>query len=109
MLKRLGQNPFENDFRKQNEKYLDLFFKQDKARTSSIAETYSHHDNRKQLTGKQTIVQKSEEKRVYEYLTRNGISTTLDISTALELYVLDAIRILQILERKGMVLKAKTS
>ena len=106
MPKRLGENPFDNDFRKQNEKYLDFFFKQDKIISSSSDETHPYLDHTKQPSSKQAKISKYEEQRVYEYLTRNGISTTLDISTALGLYVFDAIRILQSMERKGMALKA---
>jgi len=46
-----------------------------------------------------------DEKRVYVFLNKNGNSTTYDISSGLGLYVYDAVRILQSLEKKGMVLK----
>ncbi len=53
------------------------------------------------------MISNYEEKRINDYLIKNGISTTLDISTALNLYVYDVVRILQKLESKGIVLKAK--
>ena len=34
MAKRLGQNPFEDNFRDQNGKFLDLFFQQNKSSTA---------------------------------------------------------------------------
>ena len=105
MTKKLGQNPFEDDFRKKREKYLELFFKQDEGLTKSSFENNQTHVKTNQPKNEHKIIPNSEEKRVYDYLTKNGISTTLDISTALNLYVYDTIRVLQRLESKGMVLR----
>ncbi len=107
MIKRLGQNPFEDDFRKKNEKHLKLFFKQKKVLTKSPSENNQTHEKTNQHTNKHQIISNYEENRINDYLIKNGVSTTLDISTALNLYVYDAIRILQKLESKGIVLKAK--
>ena len=107
MTKRLGQNPFEDDFRKKSEKYLELFFNQKKILTKSTSENNQIHEQTNQRTSKHQIISNYEEKRINDYLIKNGISTTLDISTALNLYVYDAIRILQKLESRGIVLKAK--
>jgi len=107
MTKRLGQNPFEDDFRKKSEKHLELFFKQEKILTKSPSENNQIHEKTNQRTNKHQIISNYEEKRINDYLIKNGISTTLDISTALNLYVYDAVRILQKLESKGIVLKAK--
>ncbi len=106
MTKRLGQDPFEDDFRKKSGKHLELFFKQKKVLTKSPFEI---HEKTNQQTNKYRIISNYEEKRINDYLIKNGISTTLDISTALNLYVYDAVRILQKLESKGIVLKAKQS
>ena len=106
MHKHLGQNPFENDFRNNSKKHLELFFKQGNASSTPTPKTQKCIDKKKQQPSKLQTISKSEEKRVHEYLTKNGISTTLDISTALGIYVYDVIRILQSLESKGMVLKA---
>jgi len=106
MTKRLGQNPFEDDFRKKSEKYLELFFNQKKIFTKSTSEYNQNHEKANQHTNKYRIISNYEEKRINDYLIKNGISTTLDISTALNLYVYDAVRILQKLESKGIVLKA---
>ncbi len=106
MTKRLGQNPFEDDFRKKSEKYLELFFNQKKILTKSTSENNQIHEQTNQRTSKHQIISNYEEKRINDYLIKNGISTTLDISTALNLYVYDAVRILQKLESKGIVLKA---
>jgi len=108
MIKRLGQNPFEDDFRKKSGKHLELFFKQKKISTKST-ENNQIHEQTNQQTNKYRIISNYEEKRINDYLIKNGISTTLDISTALNLYVYDAVRILQKLESKGIVLKAKQS
>ncbi len=107
MIKRLGQNPFEDDFRKKSEKQLELFFKQNNILTKSPSENNQIHEKTIQRTKKHQIISNYEEKRINDYLIKNGISTTLDISTALNLYVYDAVRILQKLESKGIVLKAK--
>jgi len=107
MTKKLGQNPFEDDFRKKSEKHLDLFFKQKKILTKSSSENNQTHEKTNQRTNKLRKISNYEEKRVNDYLIKNGISTTLDISTALNLDVYDAIRILQKLERHAIVLKAK--
>ncbi len=106
-MKRLGQNPFEDDFRKKSGKHLELFFKQKKILTKSTSENNQIHEQANQQTNKYRIISNYEEKRINDYLIKNGISTTLDISTALNLYVYDAVRILQKLESKGIVLKAK--
>jgi len=106
MNKRLGQNPFEDDFRKKSEKHLELFFKQKKILTKSPSENNQIHEKTNQRTNKYQIISNYEEKRINDYLIKNGISTTMDISTALNLYVYDAVRILQKLESKGIVLKA---
>jgi len=107
MTKKLGQNPFEDDFRKKSEKHLELFFKQKKILTKSSSENNQTHEKTNQRTNKLRKISNYEEKRVNDYLIKNGISTTLDISTALNLDVYDAIRILQKLERHAIVLKAK--
>ena len=107
MTKRLGQNPFKDDFRKKNEKYLQLFFNQKKILTKSTSENNQIHEQTNQRTSKHQIISNYEEKRINDYLIKNGISTTLDISTALNLYVYDTVQILQKLENKGIVLKAK--
>jgi len=107
MTKRLGQNPFEDDFRKKSEKQLELFFKQNNILTKSPSENNQIHEKTIQRTKKHQIISNYEENRINDYLIKNGVSTTLDISTALNLYVYDAIRILQKLESKGIVLKAK--
>jgi len=65
------------------------------------------HVKTNHCTNKPRIISNYEEKRVNDYLIKNGISTTLDISTALNLYVYDTVQILQKLESKGIVLKAK--
>lgn len=109
MIKRLGRNPFEDDFRKKREKHLELFFKQEKVLTKSSSENNQTHEKTNQCTNNHQKNSNDEEKRVNDYLIKNGISTTLDISTTLNLYVYDTIRILQRLESKGMVLKAKQS
>ena len=106
MTKRLGQNPFEYDFRKKSKKHLELFFKHNKVLTKSPSEYNQNHEKANQHTNKYRIISNYEEKRINDYLIKNGISTTLDISTALNLYVYDAVRILQKLESKGIVLKA---
>ena len=107
MIKKLGQNPFEDDFRKKSGKHLELFFKQKKVLTNLPFENNQTHENTNQRTNRPRIISNYEEKRVNDYLIKNGISTTLDISTALNLDVYDAIRILQKLERHAIVLKAK--
>jgi len=107
MIKRLGQNPFEDDFRKKSGKHLELFFKQKIVLTKSPSENNQTHEKTNQRTNKHQIISNYEEKRINDYLIKNGISTTLDISTALNLYVYDVVRILQKLESKGIVLKAK--
>jgi len=99
MIKRLGQNPFEDDFRKKSGKHLELFFKQKQNNQTHVKTNH--------CTNKPRIISNYEEKRVNDYLIKNGISTTLDISTALNLYVYDTVQILQKLESKGIVLKAK--
>lgn len=109
MIKRLGQNPFEDDFRNKREKHLELFFKQEKVLTKSSSENNQTHEKTNHCTNNHQKISNYEEKRVNDYLIKNGISTTLDISTTLNLYVYDAILILQRLESKGMVLKAKQS
>jgi len=101
MAKRLGQNPFEDNFRDQNGKFLDLFFQQNK---SSTAQNEESTDAKKNALEQPTILN-YDEKRVYAFLNKNGISTTYDISSGLSLYVYDAIRILQSLEKKRMALK----
>jgi len=101
MPKRLGQNPFEDNFRDQNGKFLDLFFQQNKSSTAHNAES---KDAKKNASEQPTILN-YDEKRVYAFLNKNGISTTYDISSGLGLYVYDAIRILQSLEKKRMALK----
>jgi len=101
MAKRLGQNPFEDNFRDQNGKFLDLFFQQNK---SSTAQNEESTDAKKNALEQPTILN-YDEKRVYAFLNKNGISTTYDISSGLGLYVYDAIRILQSLEKKRMALK----
>ncbi len=106
MTKKLGQNPFEDDFRKKSEKHLDLFFKQKKILTKSTSENNQIHEQTNQRSNKHQLISDYEEKRINDYLIKNGISTTLDISTALNLYVYDAVRILQKLESRGIVLKA---
>jgi len=107
MIKKLGQNPFEDDFRKKSGKHLELFFKQKKVLTNLPFENNQTHENTNQRTNRPRIISNYEEKRVNDYLIKNGISTTLDISTALNLYVYDTVKILQKLENKGIVLKAK--
>lgn len=107
MIKRLGQNPFEDDFRKKSGKHLELFFKQKKILTKSPSENNQIHEKTNQCANKHQIISNYEERRVNDYLIKNGISTTRDISIALNLYVYDAVRILQKLESKGIVLKAK--
>lgn len=107
MIKKLGQNPFEDDFRKKSEKHLELFFKQKIVLTKSPSENNQTHEKTNHRTNKYQIISNYEEKRINDYLIKNGISTTLDISTALNLYVFDAVRILQKLESKGIVLKAR--
>ena len=109
MTKRLGHNPFEDDFRKKNEKHLEPFFKQKKVLTKLPFENNQTHENTNQCTNKHRIISNYEEKQVNDYLIKNGISTTLDISTALNLYVYDAVQILKKLESKGIILKAKQS
>jgi len=109
MTKRLGHNPFEDDFRKKSEKHLELFFKQKKVLTKSSSENNQAHEKTNQGTNKYQIISNYEEKRINDYLIKNGNSTTLDISTALNLYVYDVVRILQKLESKGIVLKADQS
>lgn len=109
MANRLGQNPFDDDFRNKHEKYLDLFIQNDKGLTKPSSESHQTQNETKQSPNKQRTFPNSEEKLVYDYLIKNGISKTLDISMALNLDVFDAIRILQRLESKGMVLKAKES
>ncbi|MFB3152631.1 MAG: hypothetical protein ACE1Y0_04100 [Nitrosopumilaceae archaeon] len=101
MTKRLGQNPFEENFRVQNGKVLDLFFQQDKSSTDQNDESSIAKENALELP---TILN-YEEKRVYDFLNKKGNSTTYDISSGLGLYVYDAIQILQSLEKKGMALK----
>ena len=101
MPKRLGQNPFEDNFRDQNGKFLDLFFQQKK---SSTAQNDESTDAKKNAL-EQPAILNYDEKRVYVFLNKNGISTTYDISSGLGLYVYDAIRILQSLEKKRMALK----
>ena len=101
MAKRLGQNPFEDNFRDQNGKFLDLFFQQNK---SSTAQNDESTDAKKNAL-EQPAILNYDEKRVYAFLNKNGISTTYDISSGLGLYVYDAIRILQSLEKKRMALK----
>ncbi len=105
MVKKLGKNPFEDDFRKKSEIHLEPFFKK-KVFIKSPSKTL---ENTHLRTNKHGIITNNEEKRVNDYLIKNGISTTLDISTALNLDVYDAIRILQKLERNAIVLKAKQS
>ena len=109
MTKRLGQNPFEDDFRKKSEKHLELFFKKKNVLTKSSSENNQTHEKTNQRTNKHQKISNYEEKRVNDYLIKNGISTTLDISAALNLNIYDAIRILQKLESKAIVLKAKQS
>jgi len=77
--------------------------------TKSSSENNQDHEKTNHCTNNYQKISNYEEKRVNDYLIKNGISTTLDISTTLNLYVYDAIRILQKLESKGMVLKAKQS
>jgi len=101
MSKRLGQNPFEDNFREQNEKFLDLFFQQDISSTTHNDESTDAKKN----ASEQPAILNNDEKRVYVFLNKNGNSTTYDISSELGLYVYDAVRILQSLEKKGMVLK----
>ena len=107
MIKKLGQNPFEDDFRKKSGKHLELFFKQKKVLTNFTFQNNQTHVKTNHCTNKPRIISNYEEKRVNDYLIKNGISTTLDISTALNLYVYDTVQILQKLESKGIVLKAK--
>jgi hypothetical protein len=106
MTKRLGQNPFEDDFRKKSEKYLEPFFKQKNVLTKSSYENNQTHEKINQHTNKHRIISNYEEKLVSDYLIKNGISTTLDISTSLNLDVYDTVRILQKLESKRMIMKA---
>ncbi len=101
MSKRLGQNPFEDNFRDQNGKFLDLFFQQNKSSTALNEES---PDAKKNALEQPTILN-YDEKRVYAFLNKNGISTTYDISSGLGLYVYDAVQILQSLEKKRMALK----
>ena len=101
MTKRLGQNPFEENFRVQNGKVLDLFFQQDKSSTAQNDESSIAKKNALELPS----ILNYEEKRVYDFLNKKGNSTTYDISSGLGLYVYDAIQILQSLEKKGMALK----
>ncbi len=101
MPKRLGQNPFEDNFRDQKGKFLDLFFQQDK---SSNAQNDESTDAKKNAS-EQLAILNYDEKRIYDFLNKNGDSTTYDISSGLGLYVYDAIQILQSLKKKGMAIK----
>jgi len=108
MANRLGRNPFDDNFTNKREKYLDFFIQNDKELTKPSSENQTQNEI-KQSPNKQRTFPNSEEKLVCDYLIKHGISKTLDISMALDLDFLVAIRILHRLESKGMILKAKES